>query len=117
MLKRLIVSVFTFVIMAGAQANVVLKAPPTIAPVYLMKQNVVSFAIAAFVNPKTPLVLPQEAAIDTLVTISLKGETLLDQVSIRKTLEPITITIDPAVQALAREVVVEYTYLPVGGAR
>lgn len=112
MLKRLIVSVFSFVVMAGAQVNVVLKSPPTIAPVYLMKQDIVTFPIANFVNPKTLLVLPREPAIDTLVTISLHGDVLLDQVSVRKTTQTITVTIDPTVQALASTVTVEYTYLP-----
>lgn len=118
MLKRLLVSVFSFVVLAGAQVNIVLTPPKTIAPVFLMKQDVVSFPITNFVNPATPISLPHDPAIDTLVTVSLKGDTLLDQVSIKYTGVAITVTIDPSAQALASQVVVSYTYLPVsvGGA-
>lgn len=111
MLKKVIVSVFSLVVMAGAQVNVVLKSPPSIAPAVLAKQHVESFPIANFVNPATPLTLAHEPMFGTLVTVTLKGDTLLDQISVVKTTVPITVTVDIASQALASQVVVAYSSL------
>lgn len=89
-----------------ACAQPVVLHPP--APAAIAKSYIESFPAAQFVSPGAAVQLAHAPDLGTVVTVTLKGTTLFDQTSVKKTAEPLTVNIDPTGLAPGSTIVVEY---------
>lgn len=99
-----ILALVAFSFLACAQP-VVLHPP---APAAMAKSYIETFPAAQFVTPGAALQLAHTPDLGTVVTVSLKGTSLFDQTSVKRTAEPLTVNIDPAGLAPGATIVVEY---------
>lgn len=113
---KLLTSMALFASLMFGQQVVYLKAPPVFFPAPMYKHRVEHLPVSEFIAPSTPVRTSFAPALGTLVTLSLHGEALIDQVSFVSDGLPINLTLDPNAQMSAFEVIVTYSYIPVADA-
>ena len=101
---RLILAALAGCFLACAQP-IVLHPP---APAAIAKSYIESFPAAQFVTPGAPLQLAHTPDVGSIVRVTLKGTAFLDQNAVKKTTDPLTISIDAGALEPGATVVVEY---------
>lgn len=91
--------------------HIQVKPAVPVTPPFIKRQYIETFPISRFEFPGTPLVLVHPPAVGTLVLVTVRAGKFVQQVSTKKTMDPLTLTVDPSFATLSAgaNVTVNYT--------